>query len=100
MEPADKRARTGGTMPPELKEQIEKKLAALGEVWRYKRPHRKGAGLAQARCLPPEDLIHNKGDIAHRGQSSRFVIRVALGPVGFFSPRKEVINVRPHTTHV
>ena len=35
-------------MPSEMKKEIEHALEQLGEVHRYKRPHRKGAGPVQA----------------------------------------------------
>ena len=37
-----------GSMPSEMKKEIEHALEQLGEVHRYKRPHRKGAGPVQA----------------------------------------------------
>ena len=66
-----KRARTGGAMPPELREKIEKSLTLIGEVEAYKKPHRKGAGPVQARCLPEEDLVHKKVEEVRKGQANR-----------------------------
>ncbi len=66
-----KRPRTGGTMPPELREKIEKSLALIGEVEAYKKPHRKGAGPVQPRVLPPEDLVHNKVEEIRKGHANR-----------------------------
>ena len=70
MEPAEKKARTS-TMPTDMKEMIEKKLLLLGDVWRFKRSHKKGSGLVAARCLPPEDLIHERGETVRSGQANR-----------------------------
>ncbi len=35
-----KKARTGGTMPPELRKKIEDSLELLGEVEYHRKPHR------------------------------------------------------------
>ncbi len=69
-----KKARMG-TMSAEMKEMIEKKLVLLGEVWRYKRPHKKGAGLVPARVLDPEDLVHEKKETVRSGQANRPHVR-------------------------
>lgn len=71
--PDAKRARTDetGAMPPELREKIEKSLAAIGQVEYKRRPHRKGPGPVQARCLLPEDLVHEKEETIRSGLASR-----------------------------
>ncbi len=58
-------------MPAELKETIEKSLASIGEVEAYKKPHRKGAGPVQPRCLPEDTLVHEKAEEIRKGQASR-----------------------------
>ena len=68
--PEAKRPRTG-TMPPEMKEEIEKSLALLGEVEAYKKPHRKGGGPIQPRVLPPEYLEHDKAEEIRKGHANR-----------------------------
>ena len=73
-EPEAKRARTGGadgTMPPDLKEMIEKKLSELGEIEYHKRSHKKGPGPVPAKILEPGDLIHEKEETIRKGHSSR-----------------------------
>ena len=67
----DAKRQRKGTMPAELREKILKSLEMLGEVEAYRRPHRKGAGLVQARCLPPEDLVHTKTGEIRKGQNNR-----------------------------
>ena len=69
--PEAKRPRTGGTMPEELKARIEQSLDAIGEVEFRKRSHRKGSGPVGARCLAPEDLVHEKESITRKGQRNR-----------------------------
>lgn len=69
--PDAKRARTGGTMPPELRESIEKSLDALGQIELKKRSRKKGAGPVQAQCRPPEDLIHDKIETVRTGNANR-----------------------------
>ncbi len=49
-----------GTMPEDLRNEIERRLALIGEVEAYKKPHRKGAGPVQARVLPAEDIVHDR----------------------------------------
>ena len=66
--PPEKKARTG-TMPSEMRNMIEAKLAQLGEIWQYKRSHKKHQ-VAQ-RTLPPEDLIHEKSETVRSGQAQR-----------------------------
>ena len=48
---SQKRSRTEGSMPPELREKIETALAAVGEVEYQRRSHRRGCFLV-ARVLP------------------------------------------------
>ena len=55
--PGAKRARTG-TMPPEIRNEIEKALLQLGEVEYDKKSHKRGPGHVRHRCIPPEDLVH------------------------------------------
>lgn len=57
----EKRARTGGTMPPEMKKQIETSLDAMGQIKLKKRSHKKGSGPVQAKCRPADELIHDRG---------------------------------------
>ena len=70
MEPSEKKAKRG-SMPAEMKEMIETKLVGLGEVWRFKRSHKKGAGCVQSRCLPAEDIIHEKAETIRKGSANR-----------------------------
>ena len=59
--PDAKRPRTeDGTMPADLIAKIEALLAAIRQVEHHRRPHCKGPRADQARCLPPEDLVHEK----------------------------------------
>lgn len=60
-----------GSMPPEMKAEIEQALELFGEVERYRRPHRKGAGPMQAKILPPEDLVHEKSETLRQGSANR-----------------------------
>lgn len=69
-QPPEKKQRTG-SMPPEMKMEIEQALEQLGEVDRYRRPHRKGAGPVQAKILPPEDLVHDKTETIRQGSANR-----------------------------
>ena len=69
-EPEPKRAMLG-TMSPEMKQNITEAVDAIGEVERYRKPHRKGPGPVQARVLPPEDLVHEKKEEIRRGQANR-----------------------------
>ena len=72
--PDAKRARTDdgtGTMPAELRAMIEASLAAIGHVEYKRRPHRRGPGSVQARCLPPEDLVHAKIETIRSGLASQ-----------------------------
>ena len=67
-----KRARTGEpALPAALREEIENALTAIGEVDHYKKSHKKAAGPVPARCLPPEDLVHEKAETIRRGQTGR-----------------------------
>ena len=58
-------------MPEELKVRIEQSLDAIGEVEFRKRSHRKGPGPVGARCLAPEDLVHEKESNTRTGQANR-----------------------------
>ena len=68
--PEAKRARTG-TMPPEIRDEIEKALLQLGEVEYYKKSHKRGPGHVRHRCLPPEDLVHEKVETIKKGHANR-----------------------------
>ena len=64
-----KRARAA--LPAALREEIERALTAIGEVEHFKKSHKKGAGPVPSRCLPPEDLVHEKSETIRRGQTGR-----------------------------
>ena len=67
-----KRARTSEpALPAALREEIERALLAIGEVDHFQKSHKKGAGPVPARCLPPEDLVHEKSETIRRGQTGR-----------------------------
>ena len=67
-----KRARTSEpALPAALREEIENALTAIGEVDHYKKSHKKAAGPVPSRCLPPEDLVHEKAETIRRGQTGR-----------------------------
>ncbi len=70
-----KKARTGGTMLPELRKKIEDSLELLGEVEYHRKPHRKGPGPIAARCLAPEDLVHEKVETVRQGTAKRLHYR-------------------------
>ena len=65
-----KRARVEGTMPPDLRDKIEKSLEALGQVEQKKRSHKK-KGPVQPKTRPVEDLEHKKTETVRTGQTSR-----------------------------
>ena len=74
VEPSEKRARTEtsvGTMPSDLKGQIENALAAIGEMEYHKRSHKKGSGPVQPKVLPEEDLVHDKAETIRKGGAGR-----------------------------
>ena len=50
---------------------IERSLAAIGEVEHQRKSHKKGPGPVRPRCLPPEDLVHEKVETVRRGESQR-----------------------------
>ena len=64
---------TGGAaaMPEELRAKIEHALEALGEVEFHRRLHRKGPGPVHPRCVPAEDLVHEKVETLHKGDKNR-----------------------------
>ena len=67
-----KRARTSEpALPAALREEIERALTAIGEVDHFQKSHKRGAGPVPARCLPPEDLVHEKAETIRRGQAGR-----------------------------
>ena len=57
-------------MPPELRERIERALAAVGEVEYNRRSHHR-RGPQAARVLLEEDLVHEKGEIVRKGKEVR-----------------------------
>ena len=76
-----KRARTEeepkGTMPPDLRDQIETSLAAIGQVEYKRRPHRKGPGPVKARTTkrrPSAVEVHSgsTSDVHIRSAQNRF----------------------------
>ena len=60
-----------GEMPLELREKIERALEAADDVERYKKSHKKGPGLVQPRCVPLEDLVHEKAETIRKGSPVR-----------------------------
>jgi len=67
---AEKRRRTAA-MPSELRDKILNELDVIGEVEYNRKSHKKGPGPVGARCVPPEDLIHEKTETIRRGQKDR-----------------------------
>jgi hypothetical protein len=67
-EPASKRARVAG-MPSDLRDVIEKSLAAIGQVEYRKRSHKKSG--PATRCLAPEDLVHEQTETIRKGTGNR-----------------------------
>ena len=59
-----KRART---MPPALKEEIEKSMPEIGEIEYHTKARKKGPGPVRA-LSPDEDLAHEKAQTVRRGQ--------------------------------
>ena len=68
--PPMKRPRTG-TMPADVKEDIEKSLPVEGEIEYYTKSHKKKPGPVRHKCLPPEDLVHEKTETLRKGQGHR-----------------------------
>ena len=66
----EKRRRTEA-MPSELRDKILSELDAIGEAEHTRKSHKKGPGPVEARCLPAEDLIHEKTETIRRGQKNR-----------------------------
>ena len=66
-EPASKRARVA--MPSDLRDVIEKSLAAIGKVEYGKRSHKKSG--PATRCLAPEDLVHEQPATIRKGTGNR-----------------------------
>ena len=64
-------AGSAAVMPEELRAKIEHALEALGEVEFHRRLHRKGPGPVQPRCVPAEDLVHEKVETLHKGDKNR-----------------------------
>ena len=56
---------------PTTAKKIEKTLAAIGHEEYKRRPHRKGPGPMQARCLVPEDFVHKNVETIRSGLASR-----------------------------
>ena len=63
------RARADGTMAPELRDEIEKSPAAIGQVEYQKRSHTKSGPVS--RCFPPEDLVHEQTETLRKGTGKR-----------------------------
>ena len=64
-------AGSAAAMPEELRAKIEHALEALGEVECHRRLHRKGPGPVHPRCVPAEDLVHEKVETLHKGDKNR-----------------------------
>ena len=64
-------AGSAAAMPEELRAKIEHALEALGEVEFHRRLHRKGPGPVHPRCVPAEDLVHEKVETLHKGDKNR-----------------------------
>lgn len=69
-QPPSKRAHVG-SMPPEMKQVIEKALQELGQVEYNLRKHRKGPGPVRPKTLPPEALVHQKTEEIRQGSANR-----------------------------
>ena len=67
---SEKRPRTEGSMPPELREKIETALVAVGEVEYQRMSHRRKCPLV-ARVLPDADLVHERAEIVRKGSANR-----------------------------
>ena len=63
--PAAKRPRSG-LMPPDLKQIIEKSIPVEGEIEYYTKSHKKQPGPLRHKCLPPEDLVHEKLEVIRK----------------------------------
>ena len=89
-----------GPLPAELRAMIEQRLADLGEVKHVRRIHRKGAGPVRPRCLPTEDLVHEKTETVRRGGTQRIHFRCS-NPKCEQEIRndKERISLRPADGH-
>ena len=92
--PAEPAGRSA-SMPAELRAKIVHALETLGEVEYHRRLHRKGPGPVRARCVPPEDLVHEKVETVHKGEMKRVHFRCN-------NPRceKEYIKYDKWDTHV
>lgn len=62
-------------LPPELYDKIEQRLAAIGEVERVCKSHKKGPGPVRPRCLPAEELVHEKTETIRKGDAQRIHYR-------------------------
>ncbi len=65
-----KRSRTG-TMPADMKEEIEKSLPVEGEIEYHTKSHKKKPGPVKHKCLSPEDLVHEKTETLRKGYGHR-----------------------------
>ncbi len=70
-EPASKRARVA--MPSDLRDVIEKSLAAISQVEYRARKHKKSG--PATRCLAPEDLVHEQTETIRKGTGNRVHFR-------------------------
>ena len=68
--PAAKRPRSG-LMPPDLKQTIEESIPVEGEIEYYTKSHKKQPGPVRHRCLPAEDLVHEKVETLRKGAGHR-----------------------------
>ena len=58
-------------MPAELKEVIEKSIPVEGEIEYNTKSHKKLPGPLRHKCLPPEDLVHEKTETIRKGHGHR-----------------------------
>ena len=58
-------------MPVDLKEEIEKSTPVDGEIEYYTKSHKKQPGPLRHKCLPPEDLVHEKLEVIRKGHGHR-----------------------------
>ena len=49
-----------------LKEEIEKSIPVEGEIEYYTKSHKKSPGPLRHKCLPPEDLVHEKVEVIRK----------------------------------
>ena len=75
-------AGSSACMPAELRAKIEHALETLGEVEQHRRLHRKGPGPVRPRCVPAEDLVHEKVETLHKGDKRRVHYRCSNAQCG------------------